>query len=1076
MEVFDIETEDWSLIQTYGNSPSIRNNHASCVYSDNIYIHGGHDGEKWLDDFFIYESKTNTWKEIIINSYKPKARACHSISIIGRKIFLYGGFDGKESFGDVEVFDIETHIWSVLEINFAYNLNEKEEVINEEAYNNIKPKNNFENSNLNPKNKNYNKNFSNSINNKDLSLNTLKAFDKQNNKIVNWENKNILIENNNQFHNKSFRNLNKSPNNNNSQIKLEFNLNNQKNDLKQNTKNFIDIESPITNKSRSIERNNKIENSEKDIIFYINQKEDISESKNNSMIKYDGNKNIKLNNNYEFYDKSIFNLNAIHNNSYQINALNIPKYNSNNLSKLDSNQNSNKKINKLFHMNANNNENKNIYNSPVNLNEKFINYKNNAFFAKNNFNNLSSPIKITDNGNINNFFDNKSNENNINKGILLKESKNTNKNLISNNHCCSNKNNFKKNSFLEINYSLKMSRRESEENSIDYIINDASSHLIENSNSKKFFLSKKTQNEEKNKSLNELFLKEIKDNQVGSDNFSKSDKKLINSNYKCNKIISKNILNSNDEIDLENNKSRIYRDIEIIESDHNLEKNDRSHMHGNFHDNTLCGLKSQYRGGIIHTSCSFYDSNHGFKQENHEENKNRIEPNENVIICEDSNAIKKNKQKIDYSKSINFLVNYTACSNINRKEKIEKEELTSCLIKNRSNLEKDNFNLYSSSNEILLSGIDYKLKEKQFNSPSDGFYKNHEILNLKLNNYKIFTFLNWKKIKADKMPSARNAHSATVINKYLFIFGGHCKNIHLNDLIILDTINNCWLIPNLFGVVPRGLRGHSSSAIFNKFYIFGGYDGKNRVNDLYRFSLEDFKFIKIPNNRQLIFPRQRHTANVYNYKIYFFGGFEGNKWMNNLDILNINHLENNLLLEDFKQIIKSDFVYILNNKEYSDITFTFQSKQIYAHKALLCMRVEYFKNMFSEHMLEKDFELIEINEYSFEIFFEFLTYVYTAEINKKDYIVLIELFRLSDNYSYDPLKKYTEVELSLKLNLQNVIEVLIIGYKCNSNLLEKTSIDFIFENRKDSFLLKEIQNLIEYPNLMAKILKSLADI
>lgn len=126
LETYDIEKDEFSIVDYSGNVPCARNNHASCVYQDKLYIHGGHDGGKWLDDFYIFDSKTKIWNEIIISSYKPKPRACHTISRIGRKIYLYGGFDGKDSFGNIEIFDIETQIWHLPQVENVFILEDIE--------------------------------------------------------------------------------------------------------------------------------------------------------------------------------------------------------------------------------------------------------------------------------------------------------------------------------------------------------------------------------------------------------------------------------------------------------------------------------------------------------------------------------------------------------------------------------------------------------------------------------------------------------------------------------------------------------------------------------------------------------------------------------------------------------------------------------------------------------------------------------------------------------------------------------------------------------------------------------------
>lgn len=323
-------------------------------------------------------------------------------------------------------------------------------------------------------------------------------------------------------------------------------------------------------------------------------------------------------------------------------------------------------------------------------------------------------------------------------------------------------------------------------------------------------------------------------------------------------------------------------------------------------------------------------------------------------------------------------------------------------------------------------------------------------------------------------PSPRNAHTANVINKKIYVFGGHFQNLHLNDLVIFDATMNEWSNITLQGSIPNGIRGHTASFIYNKLYFFGGYNGKSRCNDIYRLTLEDFNFIKIKNNKDTIFPRQKHSANIINNKrVIFFGGFEGARWLNSVDILNVATLEENISLQKSKMDLNKDFRHLLNNKDYSDVTFLIQNKCIYAHKIILFGRVEYFRHMFSEYMMEKNSSLIEIKEFDYETFLLFLEFIYTSDIGHKDIRQLIKLYEIADAYSFNSLKKYCEDLISLALDTNIAIDILIIAYKCDSHVLENIALKFISQNRKEICKNENLNYLLEYPALMLKIINNL---
>lgn len=46
----------WRVPQIQGKLPVCRNNHTTAVVGDKIFIHGGHDGSRWLDDLYILDT------------------------------------------------------------------------------------------------------------------------------------------------------------------------------------------------------------------------------------------------------------------------------------------------------------------------------------------------------------------------------------------------------------------------------------------------------------------------------------------------------------------------------------------------------------------------------------------------------------------------------------------------------------------------------------------------------------------------------------------------------------------------------------------------------------------------------------------------------------------------------------------------------------------------------------------------------------------------------------------------------------------------------------------------------------
>jgi N-acetylneuraminic acid mutarotase len=116
--ILDLETLKWSEPETIGTKPGLRNNHATTIMSRYMYLHGGHNGDIWLDDLYILDINSFVWNKITTNNEGvPSARACHSLSRVDRKLYMFGGYDGTKCYNEVEIFDTDSKTWSTPKVN-----------------------------------------------------------------------------------------------------------------------------------------------------------------------------------------------------------------------------------------------------------------------------------------------------------------------------------------------------------------------------------------------------------------------------------------------------------------------------------------------------------------------------------------------------------------------------------------------------------------------------------------------------------------------------------------------------------------------------------------------------------------------------------------------------------------------------------------------------------------------------------------------------------------------------------------------------------------------------------------------
>lgn len=141
--------------------------------------------------------------------------------------------------------------------------------------------------------------------------------------------------------------------------------------------------------------------------------------------------------------------------------------------------------------------------------------------------------------------------------------------------------------------------------------------------------------------------------------------------------------------------------------------------------------------------------------------------------------------------------------------------------------------------------------------------------------------------------------------------------------------------------------------------------------------------------------------------------------------------------------LEADFRSMLDNRNFSDISFIVEGKQIYSHKVILCARSEYFRGMFSEYTKESQLSEIKITDTSYPIFFSLLEFLYTNTIRSGfDIKDLLQLVTLSDYYRVEQLKNLLYYNIGKLLNLDNVIDIFNFALK-STNLFEENSTPLI---------------------------------
>ena len=154
-----------------------------------------------------------------------------------------------------------------------------------------------------------------------------------------------------------------------------------------------------------------------------------------------------------------------------------------------------------------------------------------------------------------------------------------------------------------------------------------------------------------------------------------------------------------------------------------------------------------------------------------------------------------------------------------------------------------------------------------------------------------------------------------------------------------------------------------------------------------------------------------------------------------------------------------NFNFIFNNPIESNIKFIIDNKIIYAHRIILIAHSKYFKCLFSNKYNDYKNTDIIINNYKYDIFFNFIKYFYIGYIDLSNFKIneIFELLILADYYDIDNLKEFINKELFDIMSIKNVFSIFEYVNKLQLNNLLKKTILFIIEN-KSFFEEKDIKN------------------
>jgi N-acetylneuraminic acid mutarotase len=139
LHIFDTETLRWSEPDVYGTPPKGLRGHTTNLIGNKIYLFGGYDGRGRSNDLFILNVETMTWNHPIDTERPPSGRQRHSACAVNnRQLYIFGGFDGNKWLNDVNILDVvkleDNAIAVEASVNLAQNM---KKLINNELFSDV---------------------------------------------------------------------------------------------------------------------------------------------------------------------------------------------------------------------------------------------------------------------------------------------------------------------------------------------------------------------------------------------------------------------------------------------------------------------------------------------------------------------------------------------------------------------------------------------------------------------------------------------------------------------------------------------------------------------------------------------------------------------------------------------------------------------------------------------------------------------------------------------------------------------------------------------------------------------------
>mmetsp|Transcript_3499 Transcript_3499/g.5699 ORF Transcript_3499/g.5699 Transcript_3499/m.5699 type:complete len:529 (-) Transcript_3499:56-1642(-) len=114
MFVFSSENMTWNQVfpkQSEVATPMARGGHTTCASEGKLYVFGGGSGTHFVNDLHIFNTEQLCWEAVSVAGTAPSPRSRHTAAFVGRRMFVLFGGDDSRVYNDVHVYDADARTW-----------------------------------------------------------------------------------------------------------------------------------------------------------------------------------------------------------------------------------------------------------------------------------------------------------------------------------------------------------------------------------------------------------------------------------------------------------------------------------------------------------------------------------------------------------------------------------------------------------------------------------------------------------------------------------------------------------------------------------------------------------------------------------------------------------------------------------------------------------------------------------------------------------------------------------------------------------------------------------------------------